>query len=139
MEVLAHDPYVKATPRGVKMCELKAVLRNSDVISLHCPLTDENRHFLGREALALMRTGAILVNTARGGLIDEAALMDALRSGKLAAAGLDTFGSEPPPPDHRLRGTPRLIMTPHVGGVSSAAYTKMGVAAARNVVEALRH
>ncbi|HWI12608.1 MAG TPA: hydroxyacid dehydrogenase [Burkholderiales bacterium] len=137
MRVLAYDPFVQTPPSGVTLCDLQQVLRESDVLSLHCPLTAENRGFMNRDAFALMRNGAILVNTARGGLIDEDALVEALRSGKLRAAGLDTFAAEPPPPDHRLKGVPRLVLTPHIGGVTSAAYTKMGVAAARNIVETL--
>jgi len=137
LRVLAHDPFVKAAPSGINLCGLREVLRDSDIVSLHCPLNAENARLLDREAFALMRTGAILVNTARGGLIDEDALVEALESGKLMAAGLDTFAAEPLSPDHRLRGVPRLILTPHVGGVSGTAYTKMGVAAARNTLETL--
>ena len=138
MTVIAHDPYVKAPPAGVTLCGVDQVLATADVLSLHCPLTEQNRRFLGREAFARMRDGAILVNTARGGLIDEPALVEALRSGKLRAAGLDTFAVEPPPGDHALRGVPGLLLTPHIGGVSSAAYTKMGVGAARNVLAVLQ-
>ncbi len=137
MHVVAYDPFVETRPSDITLSGLHQVLRDSDVLSLHCPLTAQNRGFLNRNAFALMRSGAILVNTARGGLIDEAALIDALCSGRLHAAGLDTFAAEPPPPRHRLRRVPRLILTPHIGGVTSAAYTKMGVAAARNIVETL--
>jgi len=84
-----------------------------------------------------MRDGAILVNTARGGLIDDAAMLEALASGKLRAAGLDSFAAEPPPADHPLRGVKGLTLSPHIGGVTAAAYTKMGVGAARNIVDAL--
>lgn len=136
MKVVAYDPCVAAAPEGVQLDTLDAVLR-AHVVSLHCPLTPENRHMINRTTLHGFRDGAILVNTARGGLVDEAALMAALRSGKLGAAGLDSYASEPPPPDHALRGIERLIMTPHVGGVSGAAYENMGVAAARNVLDAL--
>jgi D-3-phosphoglycerate dehydrogenase len=137
VHVLACDPFVTAAPPGVRLCGVRDVLRESDIVSLHCPLTTENAGLIDREAFALMREGAILVNTARGGLIDEEALIEALDSGKLMAAGLDTFAAEPLPSDHRLRAVARLTLTPHVGGVSSAAYTKMGVGAARNVVETL--
>lgn len=137
MRVIAFDPYVKSAPAGIALQTLDDVLANSDVLSLHCPLTASNARFLGREAFARMRSGAVLVNTARGGLIDDAAMIDALRSGKLRAAGLDTFASEPPPADHRLRGVAGLTLSPHIGGVTSAAYTKMGVGAARNIVDTL--
>lgn len=137
LRLLAYDPFVETAPAGVRLCSLTELLQNSDIVSLHCPLTAENARLLDHRAFALMRTGAILVNTARGGLIDEEALADALRSGKLLAAGLDTFAAEPLPPEDRLRSLPRLVLTPHVGGVTAAAYTKMGVAAARNVLETL--
>lgn len=137
MTVRAYDPFVKAAPAGIALGSLQEVLKTADVLSLHCPLTAENARLINREAFALMRPGAILVNTARGGLIDEAALIEALQTGKLRAAGLDTFAAEPPPADHHLRGIPRLVLSPHVGGVTSAAYTNMGVAAARNIVETL--
>jgi D-3-phosphoglycerate dehydrogenase len=137
MRVIVFDPYVKSSPAGTVLQTLDDVLSNSDVLSLHCPLTASNKGFLDRNAFARMRTGAVLVNTARGGLIDDAAMLDALKSGKLRAAGLDTFAAEPPSADHVLRGVPGITLSPHIGGVTSAAYTKMGVGAARNIVETL--
>lgn len=137
MRVIAYDPFAQEAPPGVTLCTLKDALSNSDIVSLHCPLTAENRNLINREALALMRKGAILVNTARGGLIDEAALMEALGSGHLRAAGLDTFASEPPPADLPMRSVPGVIMTPHVGGVTGDAYRNMGVAAAKNILSVL--
>ena len=137
MCVIVFDPYVKSSPAGTVLQTLDDVLSNSDVLSLHCPLTASNKGFLDRNAFARMRTGAVLVNTARGGLIDDAAMLDALKSGKLRAAGLDTFAAEPPSADHVLRGVPGITLSPHIGGVTSAAYTKMGVGAARNIVETL--
>jgi D-3-phosphoglycerate dehydrogenase / 2-oxoglutarate reductase len=136
MRVIAYDPYATHCPEGVTMDSLHSIL-GAHVVTLHCPLTTENRHLVNRDTLPLFREGAILVNTARGGLVDEAALVAALHSGKFRAAALDTFEREPPPADHYLRGVRGLIMTPHVGGVSSAAYTNMGLAAARNVLSAL--
>lgn len=137
MRVIAYDPFAQEAPPGVTLCTLTDVLRNSDILSLHCPLTAENRNLINREALALMREGAILVNTARGGLVDEAALMEALGNGRLRAAGLDTFASEPPPADLPMRGVPGVIMTPHIGGVTGDAYRNMGVAAAKNILSVL--
>lgn len=137
MHVVAYDPFARTAPCGVTLCHLEDVLRNSDVVSLHCPLTTENRNLIDREALALMRDGAVLVNTARGGLIDEQALVEALRSGHLRAAGLDTFSMEPPAPNLPLRRVPGVIMTPHIGGVTSDAYKTMGIAAAKNILAAL--
>ncbi|OWW22919.1 NAD(P)-dependent oxidoreductase, partial [Noviherbaspirillum denitrificans] len=95
MEVVAYDPYAKSAPEGVRLCELDELYAVSHVVSLHCPLTERNRKMINRESLAKMRDGAILVNTARGGLVDEEAAAEALKSGKLRSAGLDSFASEP--------------------------------------------
>ncbi|MDT6961953.1 NAD(P)-dependent oxidoreductase [Cupriavidus sp. SZY C1] len=139
MRVIAFDPYAKTVPDGVTRVDaLHDLYRQSDVVSLHCPLTDENRGMLNRDTLALFKDGAILVNTARGGLIDEAALAEALTSGKLYAAGLDSFAVEPMPVPHPFQQVPNLILSPHIGGVSDAAYVNMGVGAARNVLAALQ-
>jgi D-3-phosphoglycerate dehydrogenase len=116
---------------------LAALLAGSDAISLHCPLTDATRHLIDAAALALLPRGALLVNTARGGLVDAAALLAALDSGQVAGAGLDVFEDEPPPPGHALRGHPRVIATPHVAGVTDASLTAMGVMAAECIVAAL--
>ncbi|MCA7086781.1 hydroxyacid dehydrogenase [Cupriavidus cauae] len=137
MRVLGFDPFASAVPEGVQLVELTQLFRDADVVSLHCPLTDENRRLLNRETIASFKDGAILVNTARGGLIDEAALVDAMRSGKLYAAGLDSFENEPLPSPHPFRDVPNLILSPHIGGVSDAAYVNMGLGAARNVLAVL--
>jgi D-3-phosphoglycerate dehydrogenase len=137
MRVLGFDPFASAAPEGVQLVELAQLFRDSDVVSLHCPLTEENRRLLNRETLASFKDGAILVNTARGGLIDEPALVDALRSGKLYAAGLDSFETEPLPSPHPFRDAANLILSPHIGGVSDAAYVNMGLGAARNVLAVL--
>jgi D-3-phosphoglycerate dehydrogenase len=137
MQVVAYDPFVRSAPAGIALCDLVEVVRRADVLSLHCPLTRENRNLIDREMLALMPRGSILVNTARGGLVDDVALVTALKTGQLRAAGLDTFGAEPPPTDLPFRGVPGAIMTPHIGGVSSDAYRSMGTEAARNVLAVL--
>lgn len=137
MRVVACDPLAKSMPPGVARCELTDVVRDSDVLSLHCPLTAETKNLIDGAALALMRGGAILVNTARGGLIDEHALVEALRSGHLRAAGLDTFSAEPPEADLPLRNVAGVVMTPHIGGVTGDAYRNMGIAAAKNVLAVL--
>lgn len=138
MHVIAFDPFAKTVPEGVTLVDLPRLFRESDVVSLHCPLTDENRRMLNRETLATFKDGAILVNTARGGLIDEPALVEALENGKLYAAGLDSFAVEPMPVPHPFQQVPNLILSPHVGGVSDAAYVNMGVGAAKNVIAVLR-
>lgn len=138
LRVLGHDPYAKSVPAFITPAGLPELLRESDVVSLHCPLTTDNRRMISNETLALMKDGAILINTARGGLVDESAVRDALLSGKLRAAGLDSFENEPPPAGHLLCNTPNLIMSPHIGGVTSDAYVNMGVAAARNILDELQ-
>lgn len=138
MRVVAFDPYAKSVPDGVtRVDNLSQLYRESDVVSLHCPLTDDNRGMIHRETLAQFKDGAMLVNTARGGLIDEPALAEALASGKLRAAGLDSFAVEPMPVPHPFQQIPNLILSPHIGGVSDAAYINMGVGAAKNVLAVL--
>lgn len=138
MRVVAFDPYAKSVPDGVtRVGNLSQLYRESDVVSLHCPLTDDNRGMINRETLAQFKDGAMLVNTARGGLIDEPALAEALASGKLRAAGLDSFAVEPMPVPHPFQQIPNLILSPHIGGVSDAAYINMGVGAAKNVLAVL--
>lgn len=135
MRVLAFDPYAKDQPAFVQRVALDAIWRESDAISLHCPLTADNRGLLDAVTLARCKPGVIVVNTARGGLIDEAALLEAVDSGQVRAAGLDSFAAEPMPAGHPFQGHPRIILSPHVGGVTADAYVNMGVAAARNVLD----
>jgi D-3-phosphoglycerate dehydrogenase len=138
MRVIAHDPYAAAAPAGVELLPLSEVIAGADVLSLHCPLTADNANMLNAATLATMRPGAILVNTARGGLIDEAALADALRSGALRAAGLDSFQVEPFAAGHPFTAIPNVILSPHIGGVTGDAYVGMGTAAAKNVLAVLQ-
>jgi D-3-phosphoglycerate dehydrogenase / 2-oxoglutarate reductase len=133
MKVLGFDPYAKEFPEFVKRADLEELWREADVISLHCPLTDENRNLVDDATLAKCKRGVIVVNTARGGLIDESALLAAVRNGHVRAAGLDSFSVEPMVQGHPFHSEPRLILSPHIGGVTSDAYVNMGVAAARNV------
>lgn len=137
LKVLGFDPFAKDLPACIERVELDRLWRESDVISLHCPLTADNAQLLDAPTLARCKRGVIVVNTARGGLIDEAALLAAVRSGQVAGAGLDSFAVEPMPADHPFVAEPRILLSPHIGGVTSDAYVKMGVAAARNVLKAL--
>jgi D-3-phosphoglycerate dehydrogenase len=137
MTVIAFDPFAKQAPAGVTLTTLLDVLAKSHVVSLNCPLTEDNRHMINRATIAAMRDGAILVNTGRGGLVEDVALTDALRSGKLRGAGLDAFTPEPLVGEHHYRDVPNTILSPHVGGVSEDAYVNMGTAAARNVLDVL--
>jgi phosphoglycerate dehydrogenase-like enzyme len=113
---------------GVAMTPLDALLSQAEIVTLHVPLTEKTRHMIGAEALARMRPDAIVVNTARGGVIDEAALADALEAGRLAAAAIDVLEKEPPV-DRRLIGLRNVIVTPHIGGSSEEAVLAMGRAA----------
>ncbi|MBB3261092.1 D-3-phosphoglycerate dehydrogenase [Paraburkholderia bannensis] len=137
MNVLAYDPYAKEAPAGVTLVALDALFAASDIVSLHCPLTDENRQMINAEALGKFKRGAILVNTARGGLIDEPALADAIASGHLLAAGLDSFDVEPMSSPHVFQRLSNAILSPHIGGVSDAAYVNMGKGAAANVIDVI--
>lgn len=137
MRVVAYDPFVRSVPAGIDLRDFREVVKRADILSLHCPLTPENRNVINRETLAIMPKGSILVNTARGALVDETAVIEALESGHLAGAGLDTFTTEPPPPDLAFEGVRGVIMTPHIGGVTSEAYRNMGTAAAKNVLAVL--
>lgn len=119
-EVQYYDPFRLSPEReqelGLCYVPLETLLKTSDVISLHVPLTDSNRHMIGAEEISQMKDGAILVNTARGGLVDDQALAEAVRSGKLAGAGLDVVENEPLKEDDSLLTTPGIVVTPHVGG-----------------------
>jgi D-3-phosphoglycerate dehydrogenase / 2-oxoglutarate reductase len=133
MRVIGYDPFAFAVPAYVERVELEALWRESDVLSLHCPLTEDNRNLLNASTLARCRCGVIVVNTARGGIVDEAALLDALGSGQVRAAGLDSFAVEPMPGGHPFQSAPNIVLSPHIGGVTSDAYVNMGVAAVRNL------
>ncbi|WP_374664301.1 NAD(P)-dependent oxidoreductase [Ramlibacter sp.] len=137
MRVLGHDPFAQNLPTFIETVDLPTLWRESDAISLHCPLTAENRHLVNAQTLAACKRGVILVNTARGGLIDEAALLQAVHSGQVASAGLDSFAVEPMTAPHPFHGEPRIILSPHIGGVTADAYIHMGVGAARNVLAVL--
>jgi D-3-phosphoglycerate dehydrogenase len=137
MRVIGFDPYAKDLPAHVQPVDLEAIWRESDAISLHCPLTSDNAKMLDARALARCKRGVIIVNTARGGLVDETALLDAVRSGQVASAGLDSFAVEPMTAPHPFHGEPRITLSPHIGGVTADAYVKMGVAAAQNALAVL--
>ncbi|MGB3290870.1 MAG: hydroxyacid dehydrogenase [Burkholderiaceae bacterium] len=141
MRVSAYDPYVGAGTRqdGVEcVADLDTLLSRADVLSLHIPLTPATRSLIGAAELARLPAGAILINTARGEVVDEAALAQALESGRLAAAGLDTTASEPLAADSLLRRLSNVVLTPHVGGSTKAALAAMAEGAARNVLDYLQ-
>ncbi|CCE06502.1 putative phosphoglycerate dehydrogenase [Bradyrhizobium sp. STM 3843] len=141
MQVLVYDPYKPAAEITAAGCEpvadLDAALPRADFVSIHCPKTPETVGMFNAARLRLMKPTAYLINTARGGLIDEAALYDALASGKLAGAGLDVFEQEPPPVGHALHALPNVIMAPHVAGVTREAVDRMSEQTARNILSVL--
>ncbi|MDD8022277.1 MAG: hydroxyacid dehydrogenase [Paracoccaceae bacterium] len=141
LEIYGYDPYAKPEvfeALGATRCErLEDLFAQSDVLSLHCPLTNETRGVVNAEAIARMPKGAYVVNTARGGLIDEAALVAAIRSGQLAGAGLDTFAVEPPAADHPFFAEPAIVLTPHIGGVTREAGARVGVEAVRGIIQVI--
>jgi D-3-phosphoglycerate dehydrogenase / 2-oxoglutarate reductase len=138
MRVLGFDPYAKGVPGYVQTVDLATIWAESDAISLHCPLTADNARLLNAQTLAACKRGVMIVNTARGGLIDEAALLQAIRSGQVASAGLDSFAVEPMAAPHPFHGERRITLSPHIGGVTADAYVKMGVGAAQNALAVLR-
>ncbi|MCW5237120.1 NAD(P)-dependent oxidoreductase [Verminephrobacter eiseniae] len=137
MRVLGFDPHAGALPACVQRVSLETLWRTSDAISLHCPLTDDNRGLLNARTLAQCKRGVLLINTARGGLIDEAALLAAVRSGQVGMAGLDSFALEPMVAGHPFQGEKNFILSPHIGGVTDTAYVSMGMGAARNLLAVL--
>jgi D-3-phosphoglycerate dehydrogenase len=136
MNAVAHDPYVTpgaAQEIGVELLPLDDLLARADFVSLHTALSPATEKLINAERIARMKRGARLINTARGELVDEAALAEALRSGQLAGAALDVFATEPPPADWPLRGLPHLIATPHVAGSTREAQEEVGYLIAQQV------
>ena len=127
MEVLVCTRTVRPAyaADGVEFVDFDTLLARSDVLSLHCPATPATRGLMSREALAKMKPGAILLNTARGALVDEEAVADALESGKLAFYGADAFATEPLPPQSRLRGLPGAVLTPHIAWTTKEALQRL--------------
>ncbi len=141
MRVLAFDPYLSATRARALQVELVDELRDllaaADFITLHTPLTPETHHLLNAERLAQTKRGVRIINCARGGLIDEAALAESLRSGQVAAAALDVFETEPLPNDSPLRELPNLVLTPHLGASTAEAQESVGIEIAQSIRAAL--
>jgi D-3-phosphoglycerate dehydrogenase len=142
MRVVAYDPYVDpavAASIPVELVEdLGMLLRRADAVSLHTPLTEQTSRMIDRESIAQMKPGAIIVNTARGGLIDEAALLEALNSGHISGAGLDVFDPEPPRTENPLLHRPDVIATPHVAGATLASKDRLWRMAITQALQVLR-
>jgi len=140
MRILYHSrtrkPALEAD-LGLEFRDLHSLLADSDFVSLHTPLTPQTRHLLGPAAFAAMKPGAILVNTARGGIVDQDALVEALRSGSLGGAALDVTDPEPLPLSHPLYSFPNVIITPHIGSASRATRARMAEMAAANILAVL--
>lgn len=137
MKVIGHDPFISreaAMKLGVELVPLEEIWARSDVISLHVPLTEQTRHLVNAKTLAKMKRGSYLVNAARGGVVDESALADALRSGHLAGAALDVFEQEPPPPDHPLFELENFVAAPHLGASTQEAQQVVAELLAEQVV-----
>ena len=140
MAVKAYDPYFDdafAKENGVEKAELDTVLSSSDFISLHVPLSDSTRHMVNEERIGKMKRGTVIINTARGGLIDEAAAARALQEGRLGGMGLDAFEQEPLV-DSPLKGLDRVVFTPHTGAHTAEAVRNMGRMAVENCIALLK-
>ncbi len=137
MRVLVYDPYLsddQAEVLGITQVELDEALSQADIVSLHIPLTDSTRGLIGPRELSLMKQGALLVNAARGGVVDEQALLQALNEGHLGGAALDVFAEEPLPAEHPLRTAPNIILTPHLGASTVEAQKNV----AREIAEGVK-
>ena len=141
LSVIAYDPYVSEeamAAMGVRQVGFEQLLAESDHISVHAPLTSETHHMFNREAFQGMKPGAVLINTARGPLVDEEALVDALEAGELAGAGLDVLEQEPPASGSRLLGRSDVILTPHTGFYSEESLLDLQVKAAEEILRVLQ-
>ncbi|MFQ5563694.1 MAG: phosphoglycerate dehydrogenase [Parvularculaceae bacterium] len=139
MRVIAYDPFLtaqRAVELGVEKVELDSLLRRADIISLHAPLTDQTRNILSRENIARTKKGVFIINCARGGLVDEDALKDALDDGRVAGAGVDVFASEPVT-EHKLFGDPRVVATPHLGASTREAQENVAIQIAEQMADYL--
>ncbi len=140
MRVLAHDPFVpaeNAARMGVELASLDEIFQNADFITVHVPLMDETRGLINREAFSKMKTGVRIINCARGGIVDEKDLVEALKSGKVAAAALDVLVDEPPAPNHPLLQLEQVIVTPHLGASTDEAQLNVAIAVAEQIVDFL--
>ena len=141
MAVRVYDPYVDASVVTATGCtsvdELDSALDEADFVTIHCPKNSETIGMFNANRLARMKTSAYLINTARGGIVDEAALHSALTEGTIAGAGLDVFDQEPPLPDNPLLKSPNIISAPHIAGVTLEAFDRMSTATVQNLLDVL--
>ncbi len=140
MDVMAYDPYLtesRAKSLGVRLSSLDEVIEQADYITVHMPLTKDTKYMLNADAFSRMKEGVRVFNCARGGIIEEAALIEALQSGKVAAAGLDVYEDEPPAEDSPLRSIENLVLTPHLGASTEEAQENVGIDVAKQMIDAL--
>ncbi|MFA6600820.1 MAG: phosphoglycerate dehydrogenase [Candidatus Omnitrophota bacterium] len=140
MRVVAYDPFIPAETikqYGVESADVKSLLKIADFITFHTPLTPETKHLLNEKTFALCKKGVRIVNCARGGIVEEKALIEAIKSGQVAGAALDVFEKEPPAPDYPLLKMPEVICTPHLGAATEEAQENVAVDVARQVMDAL--
>ena len=142
MNIVVYDPVVqleRPAPDIEIAQNLTDLLRSSDIVSLHCPMNDNTKYLINRDNLRKLKKGAWIINTARGGIIDEKALVDGINSGRVGAAALDTFESEPPDVEKSsLFESDRIILTPHVAGITEESFDRMGIQAAENILAVLK-
>ena len=141
MKVMVYDPYLapeEIAHHGAEAAGLEKLLAEADAISIHVPLSPETRNLIGQRELAHMKPTAFLINTSRGGIVDEQALAVALKEGRLGGAALDVLSAEPPPPDHPLRQAPNIILTPHLAFYSRESVIELQTKAAEEVARALK-
>jgi len=139
MKVLAYDPYVNRTDLQVEIVDLDTLFKDSDIISLHVPLTKETKHIINKEAISKMKDGVIIINTSRGGVVDEEALYNGLINGKIKAAGFDVFEVEPPFDELRkkLLSLPNVVATPHIGASTVEGQERVGIEIVKKIFEEL--
>ena len=141
MKILAYDPFVTQLPEEfegwVELCDMEKVITTCDILSVHIPLTPETRNTISTKELAMMKQGAYVINTARGGIVDEMALYEALKSGHLNGAAMDVVESEPMTPDHPLLSLDNVVVTPHIAMYSKEAINAVSMICAENVVACL--
>ncbi len=141
LKFVGYDPFAADSvfeALDVERCtDWHEMLKRSNIVSLHCPLNDQTREIINAHTLSQLPQGSYIINTARGGLIDEAALVESVRSGQLAGAGLDTFAKEPPATNHPFFDEPSIVVTPHIGGVTNEANTRVGLSAVQGIVTVL--
>jgi D-3-phosphoglycerate dehydrogenase len=137
MNVISFDPYLEKDPEGIGLTDMDTVLKESDFISIHCPLNDSTRHLIGEREFRKMEKKPVIINTSRGPIIDEKALIEALREGRISGAGLDVLEKEPPDSENPLLKMENVILSPHIGFYSVESISELKQRTAKNVSDVL--